>query len=106
MELNQAFMKLAEEYGMAPEWLERSRASSDFGDVTYEVPAIHGFFNITGQAGDITIHSKEFADCAATPFALGQMEKTAKILSEIGYRYLTGEDFRKKVAEAFPFGSI
>jgi amidohydrolase len=105
-ELNRAFMELAQEYGMAPEWLERSRASSDFGDVTYEVPAIHGFFNITGQAGDITIHSKEFADCSAAPFALSQMEKTAKILSEIGYRYLTREDFRKKVAETFPFGSI
>nr|NJM03558.1 M20 family metallopeptidase [Desulfobacula sp.] len=105
-ELNQAFMKLAGEYGMAPEWLERSRASSDFGDVTYEVPAIHGFFNITGQAKGITIHSKEFAGCAASPFALGQMEKTAKILSEIGYRYLTSEDFRKKVKDAFPFGSI
>lgn len=99
-ELNQAFMKLAGEYGMAPEWLERSRASSDFGDVTYEVPAIHGFFNITGQDRDITIHSREFADCAASPFALGQMEKTAKILSEIGYEYLTSEDFRKKVTGA------
>ncbi len=102
-ELNKAFMKLAQEYGMAPEWLERSRASSDFGDVTYEVPAIHAFFNITGQNKDITIHSREFADCAASSFALDQMGKTTRILAEIGYNYLTCEDFRKKVGDAFPF---
>ncbi len=103
-ELNQEFMKLAEEYGMAPEWLDRSRASSDFGDVTYEVPAIHAFFNITGPDKNIVIHSREFADCAASPFALEQMGKTARILTEIGHRYLTREDFRQKVKDAFPFG--
>ncbi len=99
-ELNQEFMRLAEEYGMAPEWLERSRASSDFGDVTYEVPAMHAFFNITGQNKDIVIHSREFADCAASSFALEQMGKTARILSKIGHLYLTCEDFRKKVMDA------
>jgi len=102
-ELNLEFMRLAQEYGMAPEWQDRSRASSDFGDVTYEVPAMHAFFNITGPDKDIVIHSKEFADCAASPFALDQMEKTAKILSEIGHMVLTREDFRKKVMDAFPF---
>jgi len=99
-ELNQEFMRLAEDYGMAPEWLERSRASSDFGDVTYEVPAMHAFFNITGQNKDIVIHSREFADCAASSFALEQMGKTARILSKIGHLYLTCEDFRKKVMDA------
>ncbi|MFA5903505.1 MAG: amidohydrolase [Desulfobacula sp.] len=102
-ELNREFMRLAEEYGMAPEWQERSRASSDFGDVTYEVPAMHAFFNITGPNKDIVIHSREFADCAASDFALDQMGKTAGILSEIGYMYVTREDFRKKVMDAFPF---
>ncbi len=101
--LNQEFMRLAQEYGMAPEWQERSRASSDFGDVTYEVPAMHGFFNITAPNKEIVIHSKEFADCAASSFALDQMGKTARILSEIGYMYVTREDFRKKVLDAFPF---
>ena len=102
-ELNQEFMMLAREYGMEPQWLERSRASSDFGDVTYEVPAMHAFFNITGLNTNIVIHSREFADCAASSFALEQMGKTARILSQIGYMYLSSEDFRKKVMGAFPF---
>ena len=98
-ELNNAFMKLAEEYGMKPEWLAPSRASSDFGDVTYEVPAMHAYFNITGDKKDIVIHSSEFTQCASSPFAMEQMMKTSKILSQIGYTYLTQNDFRKKVQE-------
>ena len=100
-ELNKAFMKLAEEYGMEPEWLAPSRASSDFGDVTYKVPAMHAFFNITGDKKDIVIHSSEFTLCASSPFAMEQMMKTSKILSEIGYTYLTQDDFRKKVSETY-----
>lgn len=104
MALNEEFMRLAREYGMAPQWQERSRASSDFGDVTYEVPAMHAFFNITGENSPIVIHSREFADCAASDFAFRQMEKTVKILSEIGYLFASRQDFRKKVRDAFPFG--
>jgi len=100
-ELNKAFMKLAKVYGMNPEWREPSRASSDFGDVTYEVPAMHAFFNITGDKKDIVIHSPEFTRYAILPFALEQMGKTIKILTEIGYTYLTRKDFRKRVLEAW-----
>jgi amidohydrolase len=101
-ELNKAFMMLAKASGMSPEWQKPSRASSDFGDVTYEVPAMHSFFNITGSQKDINIHSQEFTRCAGSSFALEQMGKTSKILSEIGYMYLTEENFRKKVQDAFP----
>ncbi len=100
-ELNKAFMTLAKAYDMNPEWQEPSRASSDFGDVTYEVPAMHAFFNITEENKDIVIHSREFTQCAASPFALKQMAKTSKILSEIGYTYLTQKDFRKRVQETW-----
>lgn len=102
-ELNSMFVKLADEYGMNPEWLERSRASSDFGDVTYELPAMHAFFNITGEKKDIVVHSKAFTECAISSFALKQMGKTAGILSQIGYMYLTKADFREKVQKAFPY---
>ncbi|MBU1344578.1 MAG: M20 family metallopeptidase [Proteobacteria bacterium] len=103
-ELNKAFMKLADEYGMKPEWLAPSRASSDFGDVTYEVPAMHAFFNITGENKEIAIHSKNFTQCAASAHAMEQMGKTIKILSQIGFMYLTRKAFRTKVLAAFPFG--
>jgi len=98
-ELNQAFMMLAKSHDMDPVWQGPSRASSDFGDVTYEVPAIHPNFNITGEKKEVTIHSREFTQCAISSFALEQMGKTAKILSRIGYMYLTQTDFRKKVQE-------
>ncbi len=103
--LNQAFMKLSEEYGMHPQWAEPSRASSDFGDVTYEVPAMHAFFNITGEDDNVVIHSKEFTQCAGSIFAQEQMGKTSKILSRIAYRFLTDNQFQKQVTTAFPFGS-
>jgi len=107
-ELNKAFMKIATEFNMDPQWLEPSRASSDFGDVTFEVPAMQSFFNIIqtkkNQApNDIVLHSKEFTQCAILPFAVDQMEKTSKILSQIGYMYLTKKEFRQKVLTAFPF---
>jgi len=102
-ELNKAFMKLAHEYKMDPQWLEPSRASSDFGDVTHEIPAMQAYFNITQDKKDIALHSKNFAQCAASSFALLQMEKTSKILSHIGYMYLSKEDFRQKVLAEFPF---
>ena len=101
-ELNKIFMKLAHEYDMKPQWLDPSRASSDFGDVTYEVPAIQVYFNIT-QDKKIAIHSKNFTQCAASSYALLQMGKISKILSQIGYMYLTQKDFRQKVLAEFLF---
>ncbi len=101
--LNQNFIRLAEELNMGPEWAEPSRGSSDFGDVTYEVPAMQAYFNITDKAKDVVIHSKEFTQCAAVQFAYKQMKKTSRILAEIGYIYFTSEEFRNEVQEGFPF---
>ncbi len=101
--LNNAFIELANEFDMNPEWAEPSRGSSDFGDVTYEVPAMHAYFNITDQNTDAVIHSKEFTQCAASSFAYVQMEKTSRILAEIGFSYFNSEKFRNEVQEAFPF---
>ena len=101
--LNRMFMDEAQKLGMAPQWRERSRASSDFGDVTYEVPAMQCYFNITGEKTGITLHSREFAACAVTPFAFSQMGKTARILARIGHRFMTDTAFRRDVLKAFPF---
>jgi amidohydrolase len=100
-ELNRAFMKLADEYGMNPEWEDPSRASSDFGNVTWELPAMHAYFNITAGNKDAVAHSKQFAKCAISEFALEQMGKTARILALMGYWYLTLDDFKKRVDAGF-----
>lgn len=102
-EMNKVFMELATEYGMNPEILEPSRGSSDFGDVTFEVPGIQVYFNITQNKKDVVVHSKEFTQCAISAFGLEQMGKTSRILAQIGYIYITKEDFRKKVLSVFPF---
>lgn len=73
--LNQVFFSLARDAGMQPKWPKPSRGSSDFGDVTYEVPAMHAYFNITQNNPDIIIHSRKFAQAAATYFAFSQMKK-------------------------------
>ncbi|MCF6248496.1 MAG: M20 family metallopeptidase [Desulfobacula sp.] len=101
--LNKAFIELAKEFGMNPEWTEPFRGSSDFGDVTYEVPAMHAYFNITDQYKDAVIHSKDFAQCAASPFAYRQMGKTSRILAQIGHTYFTKSEFRNSVKRSFPF---
>lgn len=101
--LNQVFFSLARDAGMQPQWPEPSRASSDFGDVSHEVPAMHAYFNITQDNPGIIIHSREFAQAAATDFAFSQMKKTARILAQIAWQFLTEQDFRRNVQKAFPF---
>lgn len=101
--LNQLFFSLARDAGMHPQWPEPARSSSDFGDVTYEVPAMHAYFNITQDKPDITIHSRAFAQAAATDFAFSQMKKTARLLAQMAWRFMTDNDFRDKVQQAFPF---
>lgn len=101
--LNQIFFSLARSAGMQPKWPKPSRGSSDFGDITYEVPAMHAYFNITQNNPGAIIHSREFAQAAATDFAFSQMKKTARILAEIAWQFLTEQDFRRKVQAAFSF---
>ena len=101
--LNKTFIEFAKNFNMDPEWAESSRGSSDFGDVTYEVPAMQAYFNITDQAKDVVIHSKEFTQYAASQFAYKQIKKTSRILAEIGYTYFTSEGFRNEVQKVFPF---
>lgn len=100
-EFNKLFMALSRDAGMAPQWLGRSRSSSDFGNVTWEVPAMQAYFNITRDDPSILIHSKEFAQCAISSYALSQMEKTAKILAQMAIMFMIDDKFRSKVQKAF-----
>ena len=103
--VNQMFFDLAKDLGMCPEWMEPTRGSSDFGDVTYEVPGIQAFFNITENNPDIVLHSRQFTQAAATDFAFSQMKKTSRILARIAWAFITEQEFRTRVQAAFPFNS-
>jgi len=80
--LNKIFIELAKEFNMDPEWAEPSRGSSDFGDVTYEVPAMHAYFNITDQTKDVVIHSKKFAQCVEDKYGAFNYKPLDVILSK------------------------
>jgi amidohydrolase len=100
-QLNNLFMELAGEAGMAPQWLGRSRSSSDFGDVTWEVPAMQAYFNITRDDPSIVLHSKEFTQCAISDYALSQMGKTAIILAQMAIMFITNDELRSRVQKTF-----
>ena len=101
--VNQMFFEQAMDMGMSPEWMEPTRGSSDFGDVTYEVPGMHAYFNITANNPDIVLHSRQFTQAAASDFAFNQMKKTARILARIAWAFISEPEFRTRVQAAFPF---
>jgi amidohydrolase len=99
--LNEAFLDEAEQVGVETARPKRpAMGSSDFGDISQEVPATHVYFGITGDT-DIVGHSPQFEKVSATGFALEQMLKTAEILARVGYNYFTDSDFREKVRKDF-----
>ncbi|MBD3206728.1 amidohydrolase [Candidatus Bathyarchaeota archaeon] len=62
-----------------PEEIEvrKSGASTDFGNVSQEVPSLSAYINI----GDVTLHSPEGAEMTGTPEAYDAMIKGAKALA-------------------------
>lgn len=77
------------------------RGSSDFGNVSQVVPAIHPYIGISEENIDIPAHSVEFAKASATPFAFQQMHKAAAAMAAIGLKVLTCEQFRLALKEEF-----
>jgi metal-dependent amidase/aminoacylase/carboxypeptidase family protein len=65
------------------------RGSSDFGDVSQAVPAIHPYIGISENDAEVAVHSKEFAQLANTQFALKQMHYAAAAMANIGLKVLT-----------------
>lgn len=99
--LNEAFLDEAEQMGFETIRPKRpAMGSSDFGDISQEVPAAHVFFGITEDTETVA-HSPQFEKAAATEFALERMLKTAEILARVGYTYFTDSDFREKVHKDF-----
>lgn len=101
---------LNEEY--AASWLElgesirrvngsEGRGSTDFGNVSQMMPGANLHFGICGKEG-VPLHSIEFREAAKTQFAFDQAMKTGAVMAGIACRYLSDEDFRNQVNDAFP----
>ncbi|MEA4920943.1 MAG: M20 family metallopeptidase [Clostridiaceae bacterium] len=73
--------------------------SSDIGNVSLKIPAIHAYIKITD--GDEVAHTKDFAAISNTPRAHEAMIKAAKALAQTGYDILTDISLREKIQREF-----
>jgi len=75
-------------------------ASTDFGNVTYELPALHPGFTIPTVANGGN-HTALFAEAAGTQEAHERTMAVAKGLAVTAMRVLLDEDFYKQAKESF-----
>ena len=99
-ELNRVYVDAAEELGLNPVIPKRAgRGSSDFGNFSRKAPGIHPYFGIADH--EIAGHSTDFAKAAETEYGLNQALKAAAAMAKTGFRFLTDEEFRRKVKAEF-----
>ena len=72
--------------------------STDMGNVSYEVPAIHPIIQV---ADGIPIHTEAFAECSISEEADRSMIEGAKIMAATIADYWASEETRKSAAESF-----
>ena len=73
--------------------------STDLGNLSQKVPAIHPYFSIMDT--DIAGHSVGMAEATMTPRGQKAMLDAAKVLALTAYGYLTSAEIQDKVAEEF-----
>lgn len=77
--------------------------SSDFGNVSQVVPAIHSYIRIVPEG--VTNHTKEFAEAAASEDGRRGMELAVKALSMTGFDVLNDPSFLARIKEEFASGN-
>ncbi len=73
--------------------------SSDIGNVSLVVPAIHSYIRITDR--EINSHSTDFTKASISDMAHSQMIKGAKGLALTGFDILSDESLRKDIYDEF-----
>lgn len=74
--------------------------STDMGNVSHRIPAIHLMVDIT-EGREISTHTHEFCQAAATPYADQAILRSGKGLALTGYDFLTNPTLRKAAREEF-----
>ncbi|MFW6437800.1 MAG: hypothetical protein ACOCZ7_02195, partial [Armatimonadota bacterium] len=93
--LNEAWLQATEAAGLNPVVPEKpNRASSDFGDVSQQLPAAHVYFGITDAP--TPVHSPEFCAAAGADLGVQRMLIAAEALAVAGHRYVTDTEFRER----------
>ncbi len=75
------------------------RGSSDIGNLSYYLPAIHPTLAIVEP--EVPGHSEVFREAAVSPRGREALLQAAKLLAMTGYDFLTSAELREKVKEAF-----
>ena len=78
---------------------EGGMGSTDMGDVSQTVPAIHGYIDIT--EGEVPGHSPGFVEASDSEKGYKGMETAAKTLAMIGVDVLSDDELVKKMWEEF-----
>lgn len=94
----QAFKNNMESLGIQMTWAEPGKlyGSSDIGNVSIKIPAIHDYLSITDDK-TIQSHSKEYTKAAATPQADEICLKGAKGLAMTALDILESSEFRSEI---------
>lgn len=94
----EAFKNNMAELGIEMKWPEPGRlyGSSDIGNVSIKIPAIHDYLSITDDKS-IQSHSKAYATAAATPQADEICLKGAKGLAMTALDILENAEFREEI---------
>jgi amidohydrolase len=74
--------------------------STDMGDVSHVVPAIHPWLAIC-DAGETLCHQHEFARAAASPRGMDTMLMAARAMARTAAEFLVDEDLRRAVRDEF-----
>lgn len=88
--------------GVEIETHEGGMGSTDMGDVSQVVPAIHPYIKIAQQG--TPGHSKDFAEASDSEQGYEAMITAAKTLALTGLEFLRDQSIREKVNEAFQRG--
>jgi len=97
---------LADRFGVGPfEFAPVGFGSSDIGNVSHVVPAIHTMLDITSGGVKCNPHTAEFCQAAASPRADSVIIQAGKGMALTGCDVLTDPGFLKQVREAFAHGT-
>lgn len=94
----QAFKDNMEILGIEMKWPDPKAqyGSSDIGNVSIKIPAIHDYLSITDDK-TIQAHTKEYADAANSEEAQEICLKGAKGLAMTGYDILSSDEFQAEI---------
>jgi amidohydrolase len=99
--IGEVYKKYMEDQGEKVEYPDpyAKIGSSDIGNVTLKIPAIHAYFKITDK--DIASHSTNFTKAAFTEEAHESTFKTSKALSCTAYEILTDINLREQILKEY-----